>query len=186
MLSLANKTDEEIASLVQSGDNEIFGVLVERYEEKILRYARRFLLKSEAEDIVQEVFIKAYVNIKSFDTKRKFSPWIYRIAHNEFINAIKKKSRESLLLFFDADTIFPHPVAKETADGELSQREMKEMLEKNLEKIPSKYSEPLILFYFEELSYEEIAEILRIPISTVGVRLKRGRAALKKIIQKYE
>ncbi len=186
MLSLAETTDEEIALRVQNGDIESFGILVERYEQKMMRYAERFLLKNEAEDLAQEVFIKAYVNIKSFDIKRKFSPWLYRIAHNEFINAIKKKSRESLLFFFDADTIFPHPIAKETADGELNKRELKETLDKNLGKLSPKYREPLVLYYFDELNYEEIAEILHIPVSTVGVRLNRGKTILKKIIKTYE
>ena len=89
------ETDEEIAKRVQGGDVDSFGVLIERYEEKIARYARKFLMRGEdVKDIVQEVFIKAYVNIQSFDTRQRFSPWIYRIAHNEFINAIKKKLQD--------------------------------------------------------------------------------------------
>ena len=85
-----SRTDEEIAALVQAGDQAVFGLLLERYEEKLMRYAKKFIPdQDDANDIVQEIFIKAYINIKSFDIKRKFSPWIYRIAHNEFLNAIK-------------------------------------------------------------------------------------------------
>jgi len=79
-IALNDKTDEEIAKMVQLGDVESFGVLVERYEPKMLRYAQRFLFhKQDTEDQVQEVFLKAYTNIQGFDTKRKFSPWIYLV-----------------------------------------------------------------------------------------------------------
>ncbi len=108
-------TDEEIAKSVQGGDTAKFGTLVERYEAKMLRYARKFLFGyQDSEDMVQEVFLKAYTNIQGFDANRKFSSWLYRIAHNEFLNAIKKKGREPLP-FFDPDTIFPHPVARDNA-----------------------------------------------------------------------
>ena len=91
---MEKETDEAIATRVQKGDSEAFGQLVERYEEKLMRYARKFLRDpDDAKDIVQEVFIKSYQNIQSFDATRRFSPWIYRIAHNEFVNAIKKRSR---------------------------------------------------------------------------------------------
>ena len=88
---MTEQTDEQIAQAVQKGDSSAFGLLVERYEPKLLRYAKKFLFDYEdGKDIVQEVFIKAYSNIQSFDSGRSFSSWIYRIAHNEFINAIRK------------------------------------------------------------------------------------------------
>ena len=71
--------DEEIASLVQGGDQDSYGALIERYEKKLTRYGRRFLYDhDDIEDVVQEVFLKAYTHINSFDTKRSFSSWIYR------------------------------------------------------------------------------------------------------------
>lgn len=174
--------DEEIAMEVQKGDAESFGVLVQRYEQKLLRFGRKFLAdRRDIEDLVQEAFLKAYTNIQSFDSGRKFSSWMYRIAHNEFVNALKKRSRLPLSLF-DFDTLFPHPFAKETADAEVNEKEIRKMLESSLENIDPKYREPLILHYLEELDYQEIAEILRIPVSTVGVRIHRGKNLLKKII----
>ena len=92
----SEQEDEIIAALVQSGQSVLFGVLVKRYEEKMRRYARKFLSNDDdKKDIVQEIFIKAYINIKSFDTKRKFSSWLYRIAHNELVNNLKKKIYEN-------------------------------------------------------------------------------------------
>jgi len=183
---MQKKTDEEIAAMVQSGDLESFSFLVERYEKKLKRYARKFLINIEdINDITQEIFIKAYINIKSFDIEKRFSPWIYRIAHNELVNSLKKKEKNPLL-FFDADTLFPHPVSKEETDRKTQSDEIKKVLDKCLNQIPSKYREPLLLFYMEELSYNEIAEVMRVPVSTVGVRLKRGKRMLKNFCDKLE
>lgn len=181
MYSMTDETDEFIAQRVQNGDFHIFGVLVERYQDKLNRYAKRFLLGYEdSEDMVQEVFIKAYTNIQGFDTNRSFNSWIYRIAHNEFINAIKKRGREPLS-FFDPDTLFPHPIAPQQADDEVKDNELRSMLDGYLEKLDPKYREPLVLYFYEEKNYQEIADILHIPVSTVGVRLSRAKQALQKV-----
>lgn len=175
-------TDEAIALAVQHGDTDSFGLLIERYEPKLTRYAKKFLFDSaDGQDLVQEVFIKTYMNIQSFDTQRRFSPWIYRIAHNEFINAVKKKIKTPVFTL-DFDTFFPHPVARETADSNIHKQELRQMLDQCLNKISAKYREPLVLYYFQELDYAEIGEILQIPISTVGVRLKRGKMMLQKLV----
>ncbi len=177
-------TDEEIARRVQSGEVEPFGALVERYEAKMMRYAKRFLFNyNDIEDLIQNVFLKAYVNIKGFDRSRKFSSWLYRIAHNEFINAIKKKGKEPLP-FFDPDTIFPHPVAKENIERNIDNQGLRQMLEECLDKLDPRYREPLVLYYFEEFNYREIADILHIPIATVGIRLRRGKNKLKSFCEK--
>ena len=180
-LLMSEQTDEEIAIIVQKGKPEAFGLLVERFEIKLLRYAKKFLLDNEdGKDIVQEVFIKAYTNIQSFDPSRSFSSWIYRIAHNEFINSIKKKGREPLS-FFDPDTLFPHPTAPTQADDDLKKQETREMVEKYLNKLDVKYREPLVLYYYEDMDYKQISEIMHIPISTAAIRLKRGKEQLQKI-----
>jgi|ERR1035437_867136 RNA polymerase sigma-70 factor (ECF subfamily) len=173
-------TDEELALLVQNGDKEKFGLLMERYERKLFRYGSRFLSNNDnVEDVVQEIFIKTYQSIQSFDIKQRFSPWIYRIAHNMFVNAIKKKSR-SPLSYIDFDTLISHPIYEDPMPAEEEQKKIKEMIDKSLDSIDQKYREILILFYIEELGYKEISEILRIPVGTVGIRLLRAREALKK------
>lgn len=181
--STDKQTDEEIASQVQKGDTGSFGILVERYQAKLLRYGKKFLYSShDIEDVAQDIFIKAYRNIKSFNPKMRFSPWIYRIAHNEFINTMQKVKRMPLLTF-DFDQFIPYLFAKETGEQTVNEKDMKAMLNDGLDKINRKYREPLILYYFEEMSYQEISEILHIPVSTVGIRLKRGRALLKKALE---
>jgi RNA polymerase sigma-70 factor (ECF subfamily) len=175
-------TDEQIARLVQTGDIEAFGLLVERYGEKLKRYGFRFLSGDlpAIEDAVQECFLKSYQNIFSFDLSKKFSSWIYRIAHNEFVNLLRKKKT---LCFFSTDIFFPHPLSSETAEKGVNFRESRDLIENCLSRLDPKYSEVLLLYYLEELSYQEIADILRIPLATVGVRLKRGREAAKCICE---
>lgn len=173
-------TDEEVAARVQGSARQDFGILVGRYEAKMLRYARKFLLGAEdAKDAVQEVFIKAYKNIRSFDTGRRFSPWIYRIAHNEFINRGKKRAS-----FVDLDALFPVLRSRHRADQEVEDKHLRSALDECLEQLGPKYREVLVLYYVEELGYKEISEVLRVPISTVGVRLKRARENAQKILKK--
>ncbi|MFA7309430.1 MAG: RNA polymerase sigma factor [Candidatus Paceibacterota bacterium] len=176
------ETDEEIALRVQKGETELFGELVERYQTKLLRYGRKFLSDSDdVKDIVQDIFIKSYQNIQSFDTSRRFSPWIYRIAHNEYVNALKRRAARHTVFDFDIDTLLPHLAAPDTADSATMERDLRATLEAHLDKLDAKYREPLILYYLESMDYKEISDILQIPVSTVGVRLGRARARLKEI-----
>ncbi|HBF67620.1 MAG TPA: RNA polymerase sigma factor SigW [Candidatus Magasanikbacteria bacterium] len=175
-----HERDEAIAQKVQKGDQEAFGVLVDRYLPKMTRYAKKFLFShDDAQDVVQEVFIKAYTNIQSFDTNRAFSSWIYRIAHNEYINALAKKKHISLITL-NLDTLFPTLRSSTQPDIDLNKKEMERALNASLKHLPVKYREPLVLYYFEDLDYQHIADVLHLPVSTVGVRLSRGKALLKK------
>ena len=175
-------TDETLALQVQKGGTEAFGEIVQRFEPKLLRYARKYFFSPEdAQDLVQDIFLKAYENIQSFDVSRRFSPWIYRVAHNEFVNELRKKQSRKTFFTIDFDTMFPHLTAAETADSAALGRDTKEILEKYLDKLEVKYKEPMLLYYVEEMDYKEIAEILHIPVSTVGVRLNRARTMLQRL-----
>lgn len=178
---MKDESDEDIARRVQGGESAAFAELVDRYDAKLSRYARRFLLDpDDADDIVQDTFIKAYQNIQSFDTSRRFSPWVYRIAHNEFVNALKRRESRGIAFDIDIDTILPFVRAAESADQFALERDLREHIDANLAKIDAKYREPLILYYLEEMDYKEISDVLQIPVSTVGVRLARAKVALRK------
>ena len=182
MTEKTQETDEQIAVRVQAGEQEAFGELISRYSAKLSRYARKFLFDTEdAADVIQDVFIKAYENIQSFDATRRFSPWIYRIAHNEFVNALKKRKASRTVFTFDIDTLMPHLTATDTADSAALERDVRAGLEAHLKNLAPKYREPLILYYLEDMDYKEISDILQIPISTVGVRLGRARRMLQKV-----
>ena len=126
--NLSEKTDEEVVRLVKQGDKESFGVLITRFEEKLKRYGRKFLSdREDITDIVQEIFIKTYQNIQSFDEKQRFSPWLYRIAHNSFINEWKKGRLRPITLF-DFDTLLAHLTYDDPVVTEREQSEIKQMI----------------------------------------------------------
>lgn len=178
-----NPTDEAIVQAVQQGDKEQFGLLMERYESKLLRYGRRFLnTKEDLSDAVQDVFIKTYENIQDFDLTLRFSPWIYRIAHNTFVNKLRSKKDVSLFSL-DIDTLVGHPVHVDPAEKVREQKEIKAMFDTGMGALNASQREIIVLFYLEDFSYQEIADVLRIPIGTVGVRLKRAKDALKEYYQ---
>ncbi len=177
------QSDEEVAGLVQAGDVDLFGVLIHRYEEKIKRYARKFLSNYEdVRDVVQDIFLKVYENIRSFDTNRKFSTWLYRIAHNELVNRLKK--RRMILPLFDLDTFLPFVLHDNTLREDIDRQDVKKMIDACLNGLDAKYREPIILYYLEELSYREIADVMQIPISTVGIRIKRAKDKMKTVFKK--
>lgn len=100
-----------------------------------------------------------------------------------FINEIKRKGKEPLP-FFDPDTLFPHPVDNHKADDEVKEKELKEMMDKCLSKLKPNYREAMVLYYYEDLDYQKISDVLQIPVSTVGVRLNRAKKELREIYLK--
>ncbi len=179
MNDTSNFSDEEIVEKVRSYDQNLYAVIVDRYKDKLLRYAKNIIRNNEkAVDIVQDSFANVFVNLKGFDTNKKFSSWIYRIVHNEAINIINKNKREVAL---PEDIDFESGV---DIEKEFEQKEIEVYVEKCLESMPIMYSEPLSLYYLDQKSYAEISEILRIPMGTVAIRISRAKKIMKKICQK--
>ncbi len=172
-------TDEEVVEKVRLENQEFYAYLMERYQSKLLRYANNLMRDDQrAKDVVQETFIRAFIGLNGFDSKKKFSSWIYRIAHNEAQNMVKKYRKElPMLEDFDFEST-------EDLEKDFSQKEIAQAIEKCLSKIPLTYSEPLALYYIEEKSYEEIGDILKLPRGTVATRISRAKLLMKKICQK--
>ena len=142
-------SDEALALETQGGNKDAYGELVRRFEKKIGRYARKFVADSDAiDDLVQDVFIKAYININSFDVGKRFSPWLYRIAHNEFVNALRKK-KSIPFSFFEYDVLLPKLSDSLKASDLAETEEIKRLVDSSVQDLPPKYREPLLLFYFK-------------------------------------
>lgn len=173
------RTDAELVRSVLASNKEDFTILMNRYQQKIFAYLYRFLYqdKEAAIDLTQDVFIKVYQNLGSVDTDRPLQPWIYRIAHNEAANFLRAKSskKESQL----SDERWQSFSIPEESDP-LESEEYRELVLRGLEMIDKKYKEVLVLFFFEELSYQEIAEILDSSTNTVGTFIRRGKQQLQK------
>jgi RNA polymerase sigma-70 factor (ECF subfamily) len=172
-------TDEEIVEKVRSDDRDLYAVIIDRYKNKLLRYATNLVHdKDKASHVVQDSLVKAYINLNGFNTKKKFSSWIYRIVHNEAMNEIKKYKREvPMLEGFDFES-------GDDITEEFEKKETVVYVEKCLKSIPLIYSEPLSLYYLDEKSYEEISDILRITMGTVAIRISRAKKLMKHICQK--
>lgn len=180
------KADEELARLVQDDDQRALAVLMDRYIAKLLRYGHRFLSsEDDIADVVQDVFVAAYQNIRDFDSTKRFSPWIYRIAHNAFVDALRRKAKGPVY-GLDFDRVVPHPIYEDPMEGEKEKERMRVLLEKHLDELPVSYREIVDLHYFENFKYQEIANILHIPIGTVGIRLSRARQMLKKAFEREQ
>jgi RNA polymerase sigma-70 factor (ECF subfamily) len=181
--NISQKTDEELAALVQGKNEQAFGVLMSRYQPKLLRYGRKFLSENAPiEDVVQEVFIKTYQNIQSFDVTRSFSPWIYRIAHNMFVNTLRHNSRMPFITV-DLDMFSAHSAYEIDPAADEEREHARVLVDRGLKALSPIYREVIILYNLEHLSYQEIADVLHVPIGTVGIRLRRAREALKNYVE---
>ncbi len=178
MDSMDKTTDEELVKKVLSGQKELFYHLITRYEAKLKRYIMTITNRqSEVEDILQNVFLKAYKNLPTFNDSLKFSSWVYRIAHNESVNLIGSSLIQRFVSLPEWFDIGSSDNVEERMDDEQLKRKLKECIER----LEVKYKEPLVLFYYEEKTYGEISDILRIPVRNVGVLIHRGRLQVKKI-----
>jgi len=180
--------DNEVVKLIRNGDPDLYGEIMERYQGKLFAYLYRLIgSKEEAEDLLQDVFIKAYRNLMSFDAERKFSSWIYRIAHNEAVNRIKRKSLKRFISWESITSTkdkINTATTEEGPDKDWLRKEMKQEVADAIEKLPGKYKQVLLLRYYDDKSYEEISEILGRPVNTVGTLIKRAKEKLSEEIKK--
>jgi RNA polymerase sigma-70 factor, ECF subfamily len=171
---------------VLKGDQDAYGEIVELYKDKVYQISYRMLgNRHEAEDIAQEAFIRAFINIHSFNIDLKFSTWLFRIATNLCIDRIRKKKPD---YYLDAEVAGTDglnmysqiPSKTDMPEKELESLELEEVIQREILKLPEKYRSVIVLKYIEELSLIEISEILNLPIGTVKTRIHRGREALRK------
>lgn len=171
---------------LKKGDQNAFAEIVELFKDKVYQLCYRMVGNAhDAEDIAQEAFIRAYVNINSYDTNRKFSTWLYRIATNLSIDRLRKRKPD---YFLDAEiegteglTMYSQiPSDEIQPDERVESLEFQEWIQQEINELPVMYRSVIVLKYIEELSLKEIGEILDLPIGTVKTRIHRGREALRK------
>jgi len=179
MNDLSTIKDSDIVEIIRAGDKEVYAEIIKRYQTKLLRYAG-YIMNDEHKgaDVVQEGLVKAYIHLNGFDMKKSFSSWLYRIIHNEAMNALGKNKKQVKI---DEAVDFDSGI---DIEDDYIRQEMINRTHHCLEKIPMIYKEPLSLLYLEEKSYDEISDILRIPIGTVGTRINRAKHIMKHICQK--
>ncbi len=183
-----NHTPSDL-ELVQNAlsDLDTFGAIVDRYEHQLKVYILRISNVSdlEAEEILQEVFIKAWKNLNGFDHDMKFSSWLYRITHNEVISNYRKlKSRGEDQRMESEEDIFETIADQFDFVHEFDARISSQTVQEILSQLPDKYREVLVLKFIEDKSYDEIADILQKPPGTIGALINRAKLAFKDIVSR--
>ena len=171
-----DRSERDILEAVQKGDKEAYGMIVKKYMHSAYYIALGFVHnQQDALDVSQDAFIKAFRKIKMFDVGKPFFPWFYRVLRNLCIDHLKRKGRMRAIPLDDVPIL-----AEERED-----RELKETLWKGIEKLSFEQREIVILRYFRQLSYAEIAEFVGKPIGTVMSSLFYAKKNLKGIVGKY-
>lgn len=163
-------------------DQDFYYCLVSRYEKPLKRYINRMtnLREAEIEDVLQDVFLKAYLNLNDFDQSLKFSSWIYRLTHNEVIDNHRKRKVRQLDSVTSLDN-WKELVDKFSHEENLDLKISSEQLQKVLSGLDNKYREILELKFLEEKSYNEISDILEKPLGTVATLINRAKKQFKKV-----
>lgn len=177
-------SDQQLVERVQAGEKAAFDLLVRKYQHRVLKLVSRFVNDaSEAEDVAQEAFLKAYRALPSFRGDSAFYTWLYRIAINTAKNALVSNRRRPV--DFDLDLQDPeqydrHARLKEgdTPEGVLLTEEIRTVVERAMEQLPEDLRTAIVLRELEGLSYEEIAEAMDCPVGTVRSRIFRAREAI--------
>lgn len=171
--------DYSLMQAVQRGDMVAFNSLVDRYKDRLMNVIGRMLSSAEeAEDVVQETFVRVYQHRQSFNFQHCFSTWIYTIALNLARNELRKRKR---FKFIDVTDM-------QGAESELAV-EMKlpsripQVLESAIQNLPEKYRTAFMLRDIQEMPYEEVAKVLNVPLGTVKSRVNRARMMLKEVLQ---
>mgnify|MGYP001569176873 CR=1 FL=1 len=174
-------SDKELVQRVKDGDVHAFEKLLFRYEKQIFFYILKFINQNEnAQDIVQETFIKVYRSLKTFDPEYKFKTWLFTIATNTAYDWLRKaKKTKEIFIIDDPDINF------ETIDERLPYKiiEDKEYIDKVMKNLKPAYRSALLLYYYDGMKYEEISQVLGVPINTVKTYLSRAKAQLHKEIK---
>ncbi len=131
------------------------------------------------------MFLSVYENINSYDSSFKFSSWIYRITHNKVISLWRKNKNTNQNVSLEENLLLLEQSLKEENNilKQLEEKENAKIINKALESLPVKYKEPLVLYFIENKSYEEISDILQMPVSSVGTRIRRAKEKIKKQIE---
>lgn len=180
-------TDQSLSDDVQLveaalRDRHAYAALVRRYEWVLGRYVRRLLGRhlQAADDVLQDVLIKAYVNLNDYDKSRPFGAWIYRIAHNEAISFLRRqRAGPQIVDSADARLILERVADHDNPEGTLQRSRTAEDVRKALAALDQRYRDVLVLRYLEERSYDEIADILEMPMGTVATLINRGLKQLR-------
>jgi RNA polymerase sigma-70 factor, ECF subfamily len=169
----------------KNGDQEAFAQLVQRYQRRVFNLVYRMLQQyEEATEITQETFLAAWQGLPSFRGDARFPTWLYRIAYNCSLKQLELRKRDrALQVALEAEKTLEDANNEQRENAELEARDRQVLVQEHLSHLPAKYRIVLILRHLQDMTYEEMAEILTMPIGTIKTHLFRARNLLKERIQ---
>ncbi|MBI5020287.1 MAG: sigma-70 family RNA polymerase sigma factor [Ignavibacteriales bacterium] len=183
-------SDNQIIDEIRGGKRQYFTTLVDRHKDRAFTLAVRMLRnREEAEEAAQDAFIRAYNALNRFEGKARFSTWFYRILYNVCLTRISRRKDISLTTEFNDGMEYSESETMLAYNGanNYELNDTIEFIKKMMDTLPVKYQTILTLFYLQELSHDEIAEVTQMPIGTIKTHLFRARQMLQQLIQKeYE
>jgi len=184
LLECEQKTDTQLVDL-SFENQEYYYCLMKRYEIPLMNYIRKLsgMNRVDIEDILQEVFILAYQNLNDYNRQFKFSSWIYRIAHNQTVSMLRKRTKNDQDISWDEHDLEQLVHSDVDIEQGLLQKMGYHDLLRIINLLPLKYKEVLLLKFVEEKDYQEISDILRKPMGTIGTLINRAK---KKLLQEIE
>jgi RNA polymerase sigma-70 factor (ECF subfamily) len=178
-----NLSDVEIIESVKKGNQADYAVIIDRYKSKAFTMLKRMLKNHfEAEEVLMDCFLKAYNNLGSFKFESKFSTWFYRIVYNTAITRLSSSRRKIEKEMSSIDDL--HYLESKYAADEFVKKDNSLLIKKIINDLPPKNAAVISMFYLEEMSTEEIGDVLQISVANVKVILHRSRNLLRDIIEK--
>ncbi|WP_111683763.1 RNA polymerase sigma factor [Winogradskyella tangerina] len=182
---MTTNDDTILINAINNGDTKAYAQIVDRYKDLVYTLALRMLKhREEAEEVAQDTFIKVFKSLHKFKGDSKFSTWIYKVAYNTCLDTIKKNKKHLNNVAIDEYT-FNKLETIDNALDHIINEEKRDLIKKCINKLPEDSSALLTLFYFEELSLEEISKIINVEANTVKVKLFRARKKLAVILEQY-
>jgi len=186
--SSSSLQDDHWVVLAVKGDEKAYSELTQKYQKPLYFHVRKMIRNSDfADDLVQDIFLKAFKSLKNYKNDYAFSTWLYRIATNHTIDYLRKKKLETLSIHADDsdDTHATIQLADEDSftDEPMIRRERKNKVHEAIGQLPEKYREVILKRHIEEKSYQEIAEEMDIPLGTVKAHIFRARELLYKYMK---
>ncbi len=178
-------SDQEIIQRILAGEKRAYAELVDRHKDKAMTLAMRMLKnRQEAEEALQDAFVRAFNALPRFEWKSSFATWFYRIVYNVCATALGKRGEEIHYSLDDEESLVHVEAASDDyiPDLQFETSEVQRIVADVIQNLPPKYTSVLTMFFIQEMSYDEIVEVTGLPLGTVKVRLFRGRTLLRNAI----
>ncbi len=186
--SVVEEDETSLVAASKRGDQDAFAQLVQQHQRRVFNLVFRMLQEyEETNEVTQEAFLAAWQGLPSFRGDARFSTWLYRIAYNCALKQLEQRKRDwALQAAVESEQLVAQASQQNRIDAELEARTRSEMVHEQLSHLPAKYRIVLVLRHLQEMTYEEMAEILTMPIGTIKTHLFRARNLLKERLEMFD